>query len=52
MNCATLSGNSGSPVIDLMTGKVVSTHFAGSQDVFERYAVRIEVLKDILNRLG
>ena len=50
-DCATLVGNSGSPVIDIATGKVVGTHFAGSLNVFEGYAVRIEVLKKILANL-
>ena len=47
-DCATLSGNSGSPVLDIQTGKVVGTHFAGSLNVFAGYAVRVDVLKKIL----
>jgi len=50
-DCATLVGNSGSPVIDILTGKVVGTHFAGSLNVFEGYAVRVDVLKNILANL-
>ena len=50
-DCATLTGNSGSPVIDIATGKVVGTHFAGSLNVFEGYAVRVDVLKKVLNNL-
>ena len=50
-DCATLVGNSGSPVIDIATGKVVGTHFAGSLNVFEGYAVRVDVLKKILSHL-
>ena len=50
-DCATLVGNSGSAVIDIATGKVVGTHFAGSLNVFEGYAVRVEVLKNILKKL-
>ena len=51
-DCATLVGNSGSPVLDLTTGKVVGTHFAGSLNTFEGYAVRTEVLKKILAKLS
>ena len=51
-DCATLVGNSGSPVLDIATGKVVGTHFAGSLNVFEGYAVRTEVLKNILAKLS
>jgi len=47
-DCATLVGNSGSPVIDILTGKVVGTHFAGSLNAFEGYAVRVDVLRNIL----
>jgi len=50
-DCATLVGNSGSPVIDIQSGRVVGTHFAGSLNVFEGYAVRIDVLKNILNNI-
>jgi len=50
-DCATLVGNSGSPVIDILTGKVVGTHFAGSLNVFKGYAVRVDVLKNILSNL-
>ena len=50
-DCATLTGNSGSPVIDIATGKVVGTHFAGSLNVFEGYAVRADVLVKILENL-
>lgn len=51
-DCATLVGNSGSPVIDIVTGKVVGTHFAGSLNTFEGYAVRTDVLKKILSNLS
>jgi len=47
-DCATLVGNSGSPVIDIATGTVVGTHFAGSLNLFEGYAVRVDVLRKIL----
>ncbi len=47
-DCATLVGNSGSPVVDIITGHVVGTHFAGSLNVFEGYAVRTDVLRRIL----
>jgi len=50
-DCATLVGNSGSPVIDILNGKVVGTHFAGSLNTFEGYAVRTDVLKNILSNL-
>ena len=50
-DCATLVGNSGSPVIDILTGTVVGTHFAGSLNVFKGYAVRVDVLKRILGEL-
>ena len=50
-DCSTLVGNSGSPVIDILTGKVVGTHFAGSLNSFEGYAVRIDVLKSIISNL-
>ncbi len=50
-DCATLSGNSGSPIIDLHSGTVVGTHFAGSLNVFEGYAVRTDVLRKILTNL-
>lgn len=51
-DCATLTGNSGSPVLDLVSGKVVGTHFAGSLNVFAGYAVRTDVLKEILKKFG
>ena len=50
-DCATLSGNSGSPVLDIQTGKVVGTHFAGSLNVFAGFAVRVDVLKKILKNM-
>ena len=51
-DCATLVGNSGSPVIDIISGKVVGTHFAGSLNVFEGYAVRADVIRKILKNIG
>lgn len=50
-DCATLTGNSGSPVIDISTGTVIGTHFAGSLNVFEGYAVRVDVLRKILHNI-
>ncbi len=51
-DCATLTGNSGSPVIDITTGTVIGTHFAGSLNVFEGYAVRVDVLRRILETMA
>ncbi|MEM8909340.1 MAG: serine protease, partial [Bacteroidota bacterium] len=51
-DCATLTGNSGSPVIDLQTGTVVGIHFAGALAAFEGYAVRVDVLRAVLQRLA
>jgi Trypsin. len=50
-DCATLRGNSGSPIIDLQTGGVVGIHFAASASTFEGYAVRVEVLREWLKVL-
>jgi hypothetical protein len=50
-DCATLTRNSGSPVIDITTGTVIGTPFAGSLNVFEDYAVRVNVLGKILSPL-
>lgn len=51
-DCATLMGNSGSPVIDIITGHVIGTHFAGSLHVFEGYAVRADVILKILEGIN
>lgn len=51
-NCPTLMGNSGSPVIDLLTGGVVGVHFCGITYDFIGCAVRTEVLREVLQRLA
>ena len=50
-DCTTLGGNSGSPVIDLVSGKVVGLHFAGR---FQQanHAVPVSTIKQVLARGG
>lgn len=50
-DCCTLGGSSGSPLIDLVTGKVCGLHFAGSYRV-SNYAVTSTALKQRLQQLG
>lgn len=49
-NCTTLGGNSGSPVIQLSTGKAVGLHFAGLY-MKGNFAVPAPKIKDLLNQL-
>ncbi|HEX8640827.1 MAG TPA: phospholipase D-like domain-containing protein [Allosphingosinicella sp.] len=42
-DCTTLGGNSGSPVIDMRTGRAVALHFAGAF-MIENYAVPSDVI--------
>jgi endonuclease G, mitochondrial len=46
-DCSTLGGNSGSPVIDLITGKVVGLHHAGTYRKYN-WAVQGGYLKSLL----
>lgn len=46
-DCTTLGGKSGSPVIDVGTGKVVALHFAGLY-LIENYAVPVSTIKQYL----
>lgn len=48
-DCTTLGGNSGSPVVDLETGRVVGLHFSGRFRVANS-AVPVSVLKQIMAR--
>ncbi|MDX8501802.1 phospholipase D-like domain-containing protein [Mesorhizobium sp. VK4C] len=48
-SCATLGGNSGSPLIDIGTGQVVALHYRGIEFV-ENDAIPIEQLKRCLAR--
>lgn len=47
-DCSTLKGNSGSPIINIETGKVIGTHFEG---IFweENYAIPSSIVADFLN---
>lgn len=49
-NCATLGGNSGSPVIQLSTGKAVGLHFAGLY-MQGNFAVPSPKIKELLTKL-
>jgi endonuclease G, mitochondrial len=49
-NCTTLGGNSGSVVLDLVTGKALGLHFSGSF-LATNYAVRADVLARLLERV-
>ena len=44
-DCATLGGNSGSPVVDLETQKVLGLHFAG-RELQSNFAVTANILKN------
>ena len=46
-DCTSLGGNSGSPLIDLQTGKVVGLHFAGQYGLANS-AVGVRTLQDLL----
>jgi len=48
-DCTTLGGNSGSPVIDMRTGRAVALHFAGAF-MIENYAVPSSTIRDYLRR--
>ena len=50
-DCTTLGGNSGSPVIDLETGRAVGLHFSGRFGV-ANFAVKISDVKRHLGDLG
>ncbi|QDT51937.1 DNA/RNA non-specific endonuclease [Symmachiella dynata] len=49
-DCSTLGGNSGSPVLDQTTGKVVGLHFAG-RFMSENYALPVSAIKRELRRV-
>jgi endonuclease G, mitochondrial len=49
-DCATLGGNSGSPVIDLLTGEAVGLHFSGKY-LQANSAVPASIVKDRLNQI-
>lgn len=55
-DCTTWYGNSGSPVVDLTTGKVVGIHYAGSHSEYRglraNWAVRSTYLLDLLDELN
>ena len=55
-DCSTWYGNSGSPVIDFYTGKVVGIHYAGSPYDYNgeraNWAVKSTYLIELLNELG
>ena len=46
-DCTTLGGKSGSPVVDLKTGKAVALHFAGLY-MIENYAVPASIVRSYL----
>jgi endonuclease G len=48
-DCTTLGGSSGSPLINLETGKVVGLHFAGTRGV-ANLAIKIERLRKVLGK--
>ncbi|CAM1341003.1 trypsin-like serine peptidase [Tenacibaculum amylolyticum] len=50
-NCSTLGGNSGSPVINLKTGKVIGLHFAGTYRKYN-WAVESDFLNSLLHQLS
>ncbi|GAB5398810.1 MAG: hypothetical protein Aureis2KO_03950 [Aureisphaera sp.] len=54
-DCTTWYGNSGSPVIELTTGKVVGIHYAGSNEeyggILTNWAVRSTYLLELLQEL-
>lgn len=54
-DCTTWAGNSGSPVIDFETGKVLGIHYAGIHENYEGYranfAVSVVALVEILEEL-
>lgn len=50
-DCSTLGGNSGSPVITLLTGEVAGLHFGGSY-AKGNYGVSAAVIRDRLINLG
>lgn len=47
-DCSTLVGNSGSPIIDLESGKVLGLHFSG-RELISNFAITANILKDRLN---
>ncbi|UUO04981.1 DNA/RNA non-specific endonuclease [Blastopirellula sp. J2-11] len=49
-DCSTLGGNSGSPVLNQATGKVVGLHFAG-RFMSENFAIPMTVIKQQLLRI-
>ncbi len=55
-DCSTWYGNSGSPVIDFCTGKVVGVHYAGSLYEYQgeraNWAVKSMYLIELLDQLG
>lgn len=55
-DCTTWNGNSGSPLLDFKTGKVLGIHYAGtSEEVTElrsNYAVSVKFLIELLEELG
>ncbi|AXT52843.1 serine protease [Aquimarina sp. BL5] len=50
-DCSTLGGNSGSPVIDLQSGKVVGLHHAGTYRKYN-WAVQCEYLLELITSLS
>ncbi|RPI18636.1 MAG: serine protease [Ignavibacteriae bacterium] len=49
-DCSTLGGNSGSPVIDVNTGKVLGLHFSGSYRKIN-YAVKSVYLQNLIRQI-
>ncbi len=49
-DCSTLSGNSGSAVVDLETGRLVGLHKEGGSS--QNYAVPVSVVADRLQAVG
>ncbi len=50
-DASTLGGNSGSPIVDVETGKVVGLHFAG-RFLEANHGLPARVVKELLRRLG
>ncbi|HYE54168.1 MAG TPA: serine protease [Chitinophagaceae bacterium] len=50
-NCTTLEGNSGSPVIELATGRAVALHVSGSFG-HSNYAEPLQVIEEELRKFG
>lgn len=55
-DCTTWGGNSGSPLIDFTSGKVLGIHYAGTSEEYTEfranYAVSVVFLRELLDEIG